>query len=216
MADLNPQLQALFHQHGVQTIALEQKALLLTRQPALLQSRITLREYPNGTSSQLDVKLDIQDRELVESFGDIGETTEEAIANNLGNFARNSLHVLLAALQDTSQDEQISIEDWTIAGQQWKVYLGNYGGKSTKGMPLPIPETLFPQLKSHILGLPLGHNYHWCRFFISCHNAQISALEFLFDNENMPQVEQALTTLDWRLTPEFYSIRLFLMLQKIS
>ncbi|TGE25546.1 hypothetical protein E5K00_10270 [Hymenobacter aquaticus] len=216
MPDVNAQLQSLFQQHDISTIALDDKVLLLTKQPALLQSRVTPRQFPNGATSQLDVRLFIKDQVLVESFGDIGETAEAALTNNLANFARNSLHVLLAALQSAEQDEQVSVEDWHINGSRWQAYVGNYGIKAAKGQLVPVPAELFPRLEGIIHGLPLTQNYHWFRFFVSSNDAQISNLEVLFDNHPLPAAEQEFVNFNWPLIPEFYSIRLFLVLRKVA
>ncbi|UOQ55265.1 DUF4279 domain-containing protein [Hymenobacter cellulosivorans] len=70
MLDVNSQLQVLFEQHGVSTVTTDDKVLLLTKQPALLQARVTSRQYPTGATSQLDVRLFIQNQMVVECFGD--------------------------------------------------------------------------------------------------------------------------------------------------
>ncbi|MBG8552238.1 DUF6348 family protein [Hymenobacter guriensis] len=214
MAEINFQLQNLFVQHDIRVIPLENKALLMTKQPALIQSRVTQQQHPNGATSRLDVQITLGNRTIIECFGDIGETLEAATQNNLRNFAHNSLHVLINALQDKDEDEQISIERWQIGTQRWKVYSGNYGIKSTVGKSVPIPENLYVRIESIIQSLSLKEDYHWFRFFISCSNKQISNIEFLVDNEVYPEAQQELATLDWYITPDFYSIRLFMILQR--
>lgn len=216
MFDINSDLQDIFIQHGIDVIPLDNRALLLTKRLALLQGQITQQEYPNGMTSRLDVLVTVKDRTIIECFGDIGDTAEAAIQNNLRNFAHNSLHVLIGALQSAEEDEQISIERWQIGAQQWKVYGGNYGIKSTAGKAVQIPDELFTRIESVIQALPLAEEYHWFRFFMCCIDNQISQIEFLVDNEIHAEATQELTTLDWHLTPDFYSIRLFLMLQKTT
>ncbi|WP_226184760.1 DUF6348 family protein [Hymenobacter nitidus] len=213
---MNSQLQSLFEQHSISTLAVDDKVLLLTRQPTLLQSRVMSRQFPNGATSQLDVRLFIKDLVLVESFGDVGETPEAALANNLANFAHNSLHVFLAALQAAEQNDQVTVEDWQINDFHWRAYIGNYGIKSTKGQLVPVPEELFPQLVGLVQSLPLTQDYHWFRFFVSSNDGQVSAPEVLFDNDPLPTAKLEFTNFTWPLTPDFYSIRLFLVLRKVS
>jgi hypothetical protein len=121
MPDLNPALQALFAEHGVSVIPLENKALLQTSPLALLESRVTQQQYPSGVSSQLDVRLTVNHHVIVECFGDLGATPEEAARHNLQNFAQGSFHVLLAALRQAEHDEQIDITRWQIDAREWKV-----------------------------------------------------------------------------------------------
>jgi hypothetical protein len=216
MSDITTPLQALFNSHGIDTIPLDQKFLLVTKQLATVRTNITQQEFPTGFSSRLDLVFTIKGRELIECFGDVGETREEAIANNLQNFAQNSLHVIVGALQDAQEDEQITIEEWEINGHSWQVFCGNYGMKSSGGQPLQLPSELFSQLEAIIKALPLTQDYHWFRFFFACNDSEISAIEFLHDNEMDEAAEQQMSELPWQLTPDFYSVRLFLMLKRHS
>jgi hypothetical protein len=61
---------------------------------------------------------------------------------------------------------------------------------------------------------PLTREYHWFRFFMCCLDNELLQLEFLADNEPYPAAQPALESLNWTLTPEFYSIRLFLLLHR--
>ncbi|HEX8657322.1 MAG TPA: DUF6348 family protein [Hymenobacter sp.] len=216
MVDANAQLQALFNNHGIPTIPLEQKFLLVSKQLALVESRINQQEFPDGVSSRLDVSLTIKDSIIIECFGDVGTTKEAAIENNLQNFARNSLHIIVGALQDVQEDEQIDIEQWEVNQHVWKVYTGNYGLKSIGNQSVHIPAELYTRIESIIHRLPLCREYHWFRFFFSCNNSQISTAEFLYDNEVLSEAEEELTSLDWQLTADFYSVRLFLIFRRLD
>jgi hypothetical protein len=216
MTDVNPQLQALFNGHGIITIPLEHKFLLLTRQLALVKSLVNKQDFPNGISSRLDISVAVKDRTIVECFGDIGDTAEIALVNNLQNFAQNSLHIIIGALQGVQEHEQFDVEQWEANRHTWKVYCGNYGIKSV-GIQRPhIPSELFNRIEQIIRKLPLSQEYHWFRFFFSCNNVRISAAEFLYDNEVFGEAVQELMELDWQLTAEFYSIRLFLILRRLD
>ena len=214
MMDANAQLQKLFNSHGIATVPLEKKFLLVSKQLALVESRINQQEFPNGISSRLDVSLTIKDQVIIECFGDVGNTAETAIDNNLQNFARNSLHIIIGALQNIQADDQFDVERWNINEHNWTVYCGNYGLKSIWNNPIHIPTELFTRVERIIHELPLSKEYHWFRFFLSCNNAEISAAEFLYDNVIFSEATQELTNLDWQLTPDFYSVRLFLILRR--
>lgn len=214
MSDFITPLQALFNSHGIATTPLEQKFLLVTKQLAMVKPYVTQQELPGAVSSRLDLVFTINGRELIESFGDVGETGEEAFGANLQNFAHNSLHVIINALQDTQDDEQTTVEEWEINGYAWQVFCGNYGMKSAGSQPVQLPDELFSQLEDIIRALPLIQDYHWFRFFFACNDFEISAIEFLHDNETDEAAEQMLSDLPWQLTADFYSVRLFLMLKR--
>ena len=95
MTDANAQLQVLFNNHGIATIPLEQKFLLVAKQLALVESSVTHQNFPNYISSRLDIRLTIKDSVIIECFGDVSDTLEDAIEQNLQNFARNSLHIII-------------------------------------------------------------------------------------------------------------------------
>ncbi|GAB3745346.1 hypothetical protein GCM10027594_23950 [Hymenobacter agri] len=215
MTDANAQLQALFNSHGIDTIPLEKKFMLVSKQLALVESRITYQEFPNNISSQLDVSIIINKRVIIECFGDVSDTLESAVEYNLRNFAKNSLHVIIGALQDLSKNEQLNIAQWVINGHSWKIYHSNYGIKAAGNKPVYIPAELFNRIETIISSLALTEEYHWFRFFFCCSNSKIYATEFLYDNENFSEAEQDLLNLDWELTPEYYSIRLFLILRRV-
>ena len=124
MSNVNAQLQALFNGHGIATIPLEHKFLLVAKQLVLVASTVSQQQFPNGVSSRLDVSVTIKERVIIESFGDVGDTAETALANNVQNFARNSLHIIIGALQGVEQDEQFAVEQWQINGKsmanQWQ------------------------------------------------------------------------------------------------
>jgi hypothetical protein len=117
MINVNARLQALFNAHGIETIPLEQRFLLVTKQLAIVHSGVSSQEFTNGVSSRLDVSVTVKDRTIIECFGDVGTTTETALANNLQNFAHNSLHILIGALQGVDKDEQFDVEQWEVNGQ---------------------------------------------------------------------------------------------------
>ena len=126
------------------------------------------------------------------------------------------MHIIVGVLQDVQEDEQIDIERWEVNQHVWKVYAGNYGLKSIENQSVHIPVELYTRIKSIIHRLPLRREYHWFRFFFSCNNSQISAAEFLYDNEVLSEAEEELTSLDWQLTADFYSVRLFLILRRLG
>ena len=96
MMDANAQLQELFNSHGIATVPLEQKFLLVSKQLALVGSRINQQEFPNGISSRLDVSLTIKDQVIIECFGDVGNTATEQIKNSLDAIKQGRTVVIIS------------------------------------------------------------------------------------------------------------------------
>ncbi|MEZ6108478.1 MAG: DUF6348 family protein [Pirellulaceae bacterium] len=115
---------------------------------------------------QLDIYLKLDDeRILVESFGGIGDSREEATNDALRTFSRGTLPVLLAGLYgDTSV--RVNRLTWEVAGQERRVTIGNL----TRPRPTPgdsqPPREWIAALKEEIAkadlpGEPTGSESTW-------------------------------------------------------
>lgn len=91
-----------------------------TRQPKIRGEVVDRKQHPNNLVVQIDISLLLSDgRILCESFAGIGEDEKSAIGNGLTNFLSGSFHVLLNAFYFQQNDEQVSVENWEINGENW-------------------------------------------------------------------------------------------------
>lgn len=155
--DLNPQLADLLKNHGVNVSISENFIDTDLQDNVKFKARAIYQEIKNGINSKLDViALTANGEEIIESFGDMGGTIEEALNNNFYNFSASSLHPMLAAFgcTDPYTQHQVTIEDWNISGKTWKAYIGNLvpktiAPKEQKVIPPPAFLTLLSKELKH-------------------------------------------------------------------
>ncbi len=168
--------------------------------------------HPGDTTGRLDVHVVLPDKTIVEeNFAGIGEG-EDGLNDGMANFTRNAFHVFLSALWGQADDEQVTVETWSIAGRDYTAHIGNFGTRGSAGAQPPIPEGLFAQLEAAVRAETLASHTHWFRFFF-CNLNGAFTVEALRDNEPWEAGERALRSAGWAAQDGYYSVRLFLMLR---
>jgi hypothetical protein len=147
-------------------------------------------------------------------FGGIG-AGDVGLADGLQNFTINSFHVLLSALWLCHDPEQVETEAWTVAGRQFRAFIGNIGTRSSTGVTPSIPAGMMNVLEAAIQRETLEHNLHWFRFYVANLNGEFT-FEALKDNELWPEGASALASCGWMPRDAFYSARLFMVLREPS
>ncbi|MCE9562780.1 MAG: DUF6348 family protein [Planctomycetes bacterium] len=105
-------------------------------------------EGNSGCRVRLDIELALDEHQtIVESFGDVGETPEEAVRNSLFNFCQSSLHVVLSDCWQVHDEEQVLREVWTINNRSWQMTIGNFIRKAEHGADIPIPNEIFTTIE---------------------------------------------------------------------
>lgn len=166
----------------------------------------------NFISVQLDVRLALGDgRVLIESFMGMGTSRDEAVGDSFQNFTINSFHVLLRAFFAPS-DEQVTVEEWNIAGKQRRVALGNLGMRGTPPAPEKMPVDWFPTVESKLKAMPLTGGTHWVRIYYAQMNGKMMELEVLLDNDHWVPLKDSLKDIVWPTSTDFFSMRLFMVI----
>ncbi|NRD43611.1 DUF6348 family protein [Corallococcus exiguus] len=208
----NEQLEEILRAHDL-PIQEEGEWLRVSPRGPRLQATFTdTRTEPGLCTRRLDVCLEPwTGRWVVESVAGVGKTEEEALNDALMNFARASLHVLLAAFV-RPPDDHVTVETWQVGGIDRRVILGNI---ITRG-DSPGPQLVEPWLnafESALRSLPLASGTHWVRVYYAQREEKRMALEVLLDNEPWQELADLLETAPWPAAPGFLSRRLFLVLQ---
>ena len=216
--NINSEVVKLLNHHGYKVTYVDEKILIHFKEDIGFDSRVTItHRYENACTSRLDVKFTLPNGQvLFEAFGDMGKNEKEAKINNIKNFIANSFHVILSCLNEDKEDEQIVYENWQVGGQNWDVYIGNFATKTNIDVPINIPENLFQHVEDTICNCELVHEYHWVRVFVAQDSNEISAVEFLINNEENQEGKDLISKLSWEKKDEYYSIRNFLMMRKTT
>jgi len=209
-SELNAFLAHLFQAHGV-TTTLEGEWILLPEHGLRIHGAIVrVRESAGGRAVQLDVRVVISPgRLLIESFVGIGATREQAVLDAQQHFARNVFHVILAAFCQRDR-EQVIQEEWLINGQQRLATIGNV---EIRGQ---LPESgmaWFRQFEDKLKVRELGAGTHWVRLFYAQSRGKTQTCEVLFDNDVWEEMQAEMADVDWPCGEDFYSVRVFLVLQ---
>ncbi|WP_145374673.1 DUF6348 family protein [Symmachiella dynata] len=211
---INPLLVKLLRDHGLDATSRD-GWILVDNRPSICGAIVReMQPSSNVTSIQIDVYLRVDpDRILMESFAGIGLTKDEAITDGIQNFVANSFHVLLAAFYRDGDDDQVETEQWDINGQSRRVTIGNMGIRGTVPNPDEPPTAWFKALESQIKASSLPPGTHWVRCYYSQMQNQPTALEVLLDNGDWGAVRSEMLQVNWPQGEDFYSVRVFLVVQ---
>lgn len=168
--------------------------------------------HPSDSTGRLDIHVLVEPDLLVEEcFAGIG-AGDEGFNDAFANFIVNSLHVMMAALWDRNDPDQVMVERWKINGTDFNAYIGNFGRRSSDGVDVSVPRELFPAIEKGLKAQALKPGVHWLRTFVASFKGQLT-LECLLDNENLPDGISLLRTIAWPQSDGYYSFRNFIMLR---
>jgi len=176
---------------------------------------------PTRSSIQLDITIRSQnilgDRELTESFGEFGETIDEATNKGFTAFCLASLHPILSVFVSRDiEAEQNQWEQWGDGKRSWDICSGPIIPKGSKGVDL---ETIFSgknylavmkALKESFLR-EASFTMHWLRIYRGCFNGEVRGREVLLDGEHWKPGEAILDGWDWQPGADYFSIRQFMI-----
>jgi len=215
-SDIAAFLRDFFVAHGF-AATITQDQVHVENYPYTLSGAVVRNlENPVGRTVQLDIYFHIGPGQLlVESFAGLGETTEKALESALRNVVTQLSHVLLVAFFDYS-DPDTEQETWQINGQTRTISIGHIGVMGLGGnISSPIDENRpWPQEYIDLIrksDLPPGT--HWIRLYYAQQERKPAVFELLLDNEPWQELLPAVTRLPFPPRQEFYSIRLFLVVQ---
>lgn len=213
MLPVNKPLAELFRAHGIQAELQEGWVTFPGRPHRAHAALFNETETKSGVSLQLDVRLEIgPERMIVESFSGVGDSRESAARNAFQSFAANTFHVLVAVFF-ASDCTHVTREEWVLGGRNCRV---TNGGVGVKGRPPVDGEGLFEwyrHFEAKIREQRLSPGTHWIRLFFGQYQGKPLACEVLLDNQKSPELQSEMAAFAWPAGQEFYSVRIFLVLQ---
>lgn len=134
------------------------------------------------------------------------------MSNALEDFAANSFHVFLSAYV-VDDDERTDREEWIVAGKPRTVHIGTMGTKGQFPATGVGPAFWFPTLQELIESVDLPDGTHWVRLFFAQYETQTATCELLLDNSVWDVGQDRMAALSWPKSTDYYSVRVFLILQ---
>ena len=175
--------------------------------------RTVWTEHEQDCTGRLDVETVLSDkRAIVESFAGLGDSSEARQTDAFQNFLASSYHVLLAALWGVLDADQVDVSTWMIGDKEYQVYSGGFCTRASAELNMDIPGNYFNLLEDAIRNSEPTLDFHWYRTYICNLSETQRVYEALADNKAWKAGVDMLKKTAWVDSPEFYSVRNFVIL----
>jgi len=172
---------------------------------------LNLQQHPGNIVVQVDiVTLCDVGKHIIESFAGVGADEKLAIQDACKGFQDSSFHALFSALLG-SPCSHCEVESWTIDGIRRRVTMGRL--RMRGHFPLDDWSAHFAAMQKQLEAHNLSSGLHWVRIFYCYVPASAPTIEVLIDNNPQEDLQTAFGGLPWPQTEEFYSVRLFMIIQ---
>lgn len=148
---------------------------------------------------------------ICESFGGVGDTRDERIADALKAFAWNSFHVLLSAFLSAEDSDQVERQEFDNNGVRRRMVHGDVTCRGDSA--IIAPTGWFDQFLRLLESNPIPPGTHWIRLYYGQQNREAMAIEVLLDNEPWDAVAEQARAIDWPKADDFFSLRVFMAVQ---
>lgn len=217
--NLNHQFAELLKNHGIAVTVGEEFIFTDLPDHTKFKVKASYEELNDSINSRFDMMaITHKGEQILEACDDIGDNVEDAINRNFQNFCSSTFHPLIVALGCTNPHayEQITIEEWEINDRKWQVYMGNLQQKYMhKGahFRLTPPPQFFENIEQSIKSQKPSNRLHWFRSYYSQHENEITNVEFMMDNELLPDGQLMFGSLPIMPKLAFYSCRNFIVIK---
>lgn len=214
MPDVNDRLLEMFRAHGVEA-NLDGEWVVFPGRPYRANSEAFERGvHGNVKNIQLDVRLELGPyRTIVESSTGFGETIAAGAEEGFQAFLRQSFHVLLAAFFRDEPDAQVQRVSWTVGGRAAEATVGNFAVKGRSPLTGEQYQRLMADYHRLIEKQELSPGVHWVRFYAGHLDGKPIVFEALLDNLVCEPMQAAMAAWPWPKQADFYSVRLFLVVE---
>lgn len=213
---LPERLKALLRDHGLITCSYSELVMVDGLLVPSIRASAYPSEDPESSSLQLDIEVVFEQNVMCESFVGMGASGFEAIGDALNNFETGVLPILRVALWGRKPDYRVDSERWTINGTDWKVTMGPDVIRAVAPVTVRIPDGINETIKAHIGANTLAGDIHWLRLFYCQMHQTTPVVELLLDNSVWPEAQDAVRNLSWPESLDYYSLRRFLILQRLA
>ena len=216
--DINEQLLEMLGQFNLEFNKVEDFYFVDETFPGITGQVFEMERYEESVVIQLDIHILLPNQTIIESFVTHALSVEEGIAGSLEQFEANVLHVLLGAFWEnaTKVDNGVGFEEWNLNGHRWQVVVGNYGYRGNLPIEEVVLDEMFDTIKAEIECYPLDKDIYAVRSVYTHTEEGEKVSEALINNEEFSTLESAISTLPWKETSEYYSVRNLILLMKLE
>ncbi|HIP51281.1 MAG TPA: hypothetical protein EYG94_04250 [Campylobacterales bacterium] len=218
--DVNEFLVSLLEEHDMEVGQTEEYFFVEGLFPGIVAQAFEMEDFGDSVVVQLDITLLFPNDRFIESFVAQAATVEDAIQNTFEQFESTVLHTFIMAFWAKAKkvENGVGTDVWDINGQKWEAVISNYGYRGFEDFDSIIPEidTMYDAIKEVIEAYPLTADIYAVRsVYINGTNGQ-QITEGLINNEEFPELQEAVSKLEWSRSEKFYSVRNLVLLMKLS
>jgi hypothetical protein len=216
--DINEQLLEIFGQFDLKFEKMEDFYFSENRFPGITGQVFEMERYDDWVVIQVDIHILFPNQTIIESFVGQATSVEEAMAEALEQFQVNVLHVLIGAFWEDAKkvENGIGFEQWEINGHRWQAVVGNYGYRGTADIDDVVLDDFFDTIKDTVHAMPLEDDIYAIRSVYTNVGDEREVVEALLNNEEFPELEEAILNLPWKKMEEYYSVRNLILLMKLE
>jgi len=201
--------------HGESNIVVDANGVGIRGNPTRLRCSPYGSEQPtNGSFSvELEFRVRIPDqRQIIEYVAGSGDSLEKAENDVKVNFLLSTFHVVYRSFLNPKDPHQ-SEEKITIHGQPRILVLGDTITRSqtTNGSQEVFP--LRDQFRQILAPLPLSAQAHWIKIVYANHHSRTMLCAVTLDNDDSPELTEAVKNLPWPRKEEFYMVKQFIVVK---
>ncbi|CAA6823743.1 MAG: Unknown protein [uncultured Sulfurovum sp.] len=218
--DVNKQLVALLEAHDMEVGQTEEYFFIEGLFPGIVAQAFLMEDFGESVVVQVDITMLFPNDSFVESFVAQAATAEDAIENIFQQFEANVLHTFIMAFWGKAKkvENGVGTDIWTLNGQRYEAVISNYGYRGFDEFDSIIPEidTMYDAIKSSIEAYPVTKDIYAIRTVYTNGSNGEQITEGLINNEEFPELQEAVSKLAWSRSEKFYSVRNLVLLMKLS
>ncbi len=207
----NEILKKIFEAHNVEFSEKNGWVIPYSKLPAIRSTW-----YPNDEKSSglLQIEVFIEEGKILEECFAGFPSDNGKLNDAYENFSRNSLHVMLSAFWEKHDPQQVEKESWNINNSSYSIYIGPFGNRGGNGIEPRIPENTLDQIENAIKRTNITDKYNWFRTFYGNVGNSETVYEALKNNETWSEGLDALKSVNWVMSDQYYSTRNFIIVVK--
>jgi hypothetical protein len=218
--DINEQLLEIFSQFDIKLEKNGDYYFVDSHFPGIAGQVFELERFEDSVIVQVDIYLLFPNQSFIESFIGHAQSVEEAIAEALEVFQVNVLHTLIKAFWENAKEVEngVGTDIWEINGYRWQIVVSNYGYRGEVPFDEVIEDIdlLYNAIEETIKSMPLEKDIYAIRTVYHNLGNGESVVEALINNEEFPQLQQAVSKLPWRDVGSPYSVRNLVIAMKLE
>jgi len=217
--NINDQLLEVLGQFDLKLEEMEDYYFVDNLFPGITAQAYEIERFEDSVVVQLDIHILLPDQSFTESFVAHATSIEEGIASTFEQFEVNVLHTFIMAFWDNAKkiENGVGTDIWEINGYKWQVVISNYGYRGDEPLDEIIDDSdsMFLEVEKAIKALPLDKDIYAVRSVYTNVGDGRKVTEALINNEEFPELEDAISKLKWKDSDSYYSLRNLVLLMKL-